>query len=145
MSALDRPVLLPSAEAARALRRLLSLTFTLGLVVLAVLLPVVQNSDETTQGYRIRALEQQQSDLQAKIYAAEADVARLGTLSRINSEARGRLGMVPAGQGVSVSINGPAPAFRPIPNRYVPPPPAPAPPPVRQSLWERLLRRLPLP
>lgn len=145
MSVLDRPVFLPSGDAARGLRRALSLTITLGLVILAVLLPVVQNSDETTQGYRIRALEQQQSDLEAKIYAAQADVAQLGTLSRVDSAARGRLGMVPASQQVAVDVSVPVPAFRQIPNRYALAPAAPAPPPVKRSFWERLLNRLPLP
>ena len=143
MSVLDRPVFVPSGEAVRGLRRAFSLTITLGLVILAILLPVVQSSDETTQGYRIRALEQQQSDLEAKIYAAQADVARLGALSRIDSEARGRLGMAPAPHAITVSVNVPIPAFRPIPNRYVPPPATPAPAPVHASLWERLLNRLP--
>ena len=145
MSVLDRPVFLPSGEAARGLRRMLSLSFTLALVILAVLLPVVQNSDETSQGYRIRALEQQQTDLEAKIYAAQADVAQLGALPRIDGEARGRLGMVPDAHALTVSVDTPIPAFRQLPNRYLPTPAPPAAPAAPKTAWERLLQRLPWP
>jgi cell division protein FtsL len=111
------------------------------LVATAALLPVVQSSNLTTTGYEIRALEQRRSDLQAAIYNAQVDIARLGSLERVEREARGRLGMVPAERAISVQVNVPPPAPRQIPARYVPqPPPAPARP---TGLWERLLARLP--
>lgn len=138
MSLLDHPVFVPTGDSAASLRRALALTVTLALVALAVLLPVMQNSDETTQGYRIRALEQQQSDLEAQIYNAQADIAQLGSLSRIDSQARGRLGMVPTNRGLAVSVSVPRPEVRPLPNGYLPER-NPAAPPMHESLWKRLI------
>ncbi len=112
------------------------------LVATAALLPVVQSSNLTTTGYEIRALEQRRSDLQAAIYNAQVDIARLGSLERVEREARGRLGMVPAERAISVQVNVPPPAPRQIPARYVPEPP-PHVPARPTGFWERLLARLP--
>lgn len=115
---------------------------TAALVATAALLPVVQSSNLTTTGYEIRALEQRRSDLQASIYNAQVDIARLGSLERIEREARDRLGMVPADRTVSVQVTVPPPTPRQIPARYLPEPsPAPRLP---TGWWHRLLARLPL-
>ncbi|MER3420008.1 MAG: hypothetical protein C4290_05565 [Chloroflexota bacterium] len=112
------------------------------LVATAALLPVVQSSNLTTTGYEIRALEQRRSDLQAAIYNAQVDIAYLGSLERIEREARSRLGMVPAERTVSVQVNVSPPPPRRIPARYLPePPPTPT---RRTGFWERLPARLPL-
>ncbi len=112
------------------------------LVATAALLPVAQSSNLTTTGYEIRALEQRRSDLQAAIYNAQVDIARLGSLERVEREAKDRLGMVPAERSVSVQVNVPPPAARQLPARYVPQPPPAHPRPT--GFWERLLARLPL-
>lgn len=115
---------------------------TAALVAAAALLPVAQSSNLTTTGYQVRELEQRRSDLQAAIYNAQVDIARLGSLERIEREARDRLGMVPAERTVSVQVRVPPPAPRQIPARYVPePPPASTPP---AGWWHRLLAQLPL-
>lgn len=142
MSVLDRPVLPVSEDSAQALRRLISLTFALALVAFAILLPVVQSSDEAAQGYRIRALEQQKSDLEAQNYAGQAKIAQLGALARIDNEARNRLGMVPASDVVAVTVDVPETS-----NQLTAPDSLagakPDPPPARSSPWVRLLRLVP--
>ncbi len=80
-----------------------------GLMLGAMFLPVLQNSDATSTGYQIEREQQQLDDLRAKTYALQAQVADLGAESRIRQEAA-RLGMVPAGRAVAVVVNVPAPA-----------------------------------
>ncbi len=142
MSLLDRPVLAPTGEAARSAKRALTLTATLGLVILAILLPVMQSSDETAQGYRIHALQQQKADLQAQIYKSQSQIAQLGALTRVDSEARGRLGMVPVTHQTEVAVSIPKPAIRPLPNGYLPEQPAPT-SADNGSMWQKLLHFLP--
>ena len=91
------------------------------LVAGAALLPVVQSSSATTAGYEIRRLERQRADLQAAIYNAQTEIAELGSLDRIDREARGRLGMVPAQQVVVVRVAEPAPSGWHVPARFLPP------------------------
>lgn len=142
MSVLDRPLHVPSGEATRGLRRALALAFTVALIALAILLPVMQNSDEAAQGYRIRSLQQQKADLDAQIYRTQSSIAQLGSLARVDSEARNRLGMIPATREVAVAVDVPQPSVRPLPNRYLPPPASP-PSKHQQSLWQRLVRASP--
>jgi hypothetical protein len=97
------------------------------LVAAAALFPVVQNSTTTTAGYETRRLERQRADLQAAIWGAQHEIARLGSLERIDQEARGRLGMVPADRTVVIAVAEPAPAGGTVPARFLPRAPAPAP------------------
>lgn len=120
MSLLDHPILAPTGEAARSTKRALALTATLGLVVLAILLPVMQSSDETAQGYHINSLEQQRADLQAQIYLTQSQIAQLGALTRVDGEARSRLGMIPSTKETDVTVSVAVPVTRPLPNAYVP-------------------------
>jgi hypothetical protein len=142
MSLLDHPILTPTTESARSLKRAAALTATIVLVVLAILLPVVQSSDEAAQGYRIRALQKQKADLQAQIYMTQSQIAQLGALSRVDSEARSRLAMAPVTREVSLSVAIPAPDVRPLPNNYVPQVQASA-TAEHDSFWQRLLHLLP--
>lgn len=142
MSLLDHPILAPSGESAGSLKRALALAAALLLVAVAILLPVVQSSDEAAEGYRIAALEQQRADLEARIYNAQSDIAQLGSLARIDGEARDRLGMVPATSAVSVAVSMPRPDTRAIPNGYLPSS-APPPPAMHDSFWKKLVRLLP--
>ena len=118
------------------------MTIALALVALAILLPVMQSSDETSQGYRIRGLEQQQVDLEAKIYSSQSDIAQLGSLTRIDSEARNRLGMVPADRTLALSVSVPVPVTHPLPNSYLQPSTA-ATAAAPESFWQKLRRILP--
>lgn len=90
------------------------------LVTAAALLPVVQNSNATTTGYDIRETERRKGDLQAAMYNAQMDIAKLGSLERIDREARTRLGMVPAERSFAVTVREPAPQQRQVPARYLP-------------------------
>lgn len=86
----------------------------------AALMPVVQSSNTTTAGYEIRKLEIRKADLQAAIYNRQTEIAHLGSLERIEQEARGRLGMVPADRSVIVTVAEPAPERRQVPARFLP-------------------------
>lgn len=90
------------------------------LIAAAALLPVVQSSNATTTGHRIRELEAEKAAAQASIHSLETSVAQLGSLERIDREARDRLGMAPAGRTVMVAATEPAPPTRRVPARYLP-------------------------
>lgn len=91
-----------------------------GLVAAAALLPVVQTSSTTATGAEIRRLEVERSDLQARINAKQAEVAELGSIERIDREARERLGMVPATRLMYITVAQPPPETG-MPARYLNP------------------------
>jgi hypothetical protein len=111
------------------------------LVAAAALLPVVQSSTATSEGAETRRLERRRADVQAAIYAAQAEIAQLGSLERIDREARGRLGMAPAERTVMVEVRETAPAAGHVPARFLPPPAADQ-PQERESRLATLLARL---
>jgi hypothetical protein len=92
------------------------------LVAAAALLPVAQSSNTTTTGYELHRLETRKADLQAAIYNAQTDIAELGSLARVEREARGRLSMVPAERTTLVQVGEPAPEVRQVPARFLPVP-----------------------
>ena len=63
-------------------------------VGIAALLPLVQTSLATSTGGNVSRLEQLREDWQARLHEQEVNVARLGSLDRIESEAQERLKMV---------------------------------------------------
>lgn len=145
MAAFDAP---RSHAGAGALRRRVGIRgagvilATTTMVAGAALLPVVQSSKATTTGYEIRRLERQRADLEADIYNAQSDIAQLGSLERIDRDARERLGMIPATTSIVVKVDQPAPARRDVPARYLPiednsPAPRPA-----SGGWRGALSRL---
>jgi hypothetical protein len=93
-----------------------------GLVAGAALMPVVQTSNATTTGYENRRMEARKTDIQAAIYNAQTEIAQLGSLERIDKEARGRLGMVPADRSTIVTVQEAAPEQRQVPARFLPQP-----------------------
>jgi cell division protein FtsL len=112
------------------------------MVAAAALLPVVQTSSTTSAGTETRQLERQKSDLQAAIYNQQTDIAQLGSLQRIDREARERLGMVAPDRGMVVSVSRPAPEERQIPARYLPLEATPAPHQAARAPWDRLIAYL---
>jgi hypothetical protein len=90
------------------------------LVAAAALLPVVQSSNATTTAHDIRRLETRKADLQAAIYNAQTEIAQLGSLERIDHEARGRLGMTTASRSTVVQVSEASSAPRQVPARYLP-------------------------
>lgn len=105
-------------------------------VGVAALVPLIQSSLATTTNANIRALERQRADWQARIHELELEVARLGSLERIEQEAINRLKMVPPEEVRYIVVDVPAPTERRLPSRFLPP--------EREeeraspSLWERL-------
>ena len=113
-----------------------------GFVAAAALLPVAQSSNAVATGYEIRLLEARRADLQASIHTTQAEVAALGSLERIDREARERLGMTPAERFMYVSVER-APATAAAPARFLQPD---APPPARPARGIRsVLSKLSLP
>lgn len=88
------------------------------LVAAAALLPVAQSSSATSTGHQIRDLETRRADLTAAIYVSQSDLATLGSIDRIEREARGRLGMIPAERWMYVTASAPPPVAL-MPARYL--------------------------
>ncbi len=119
---------------------LIGASFAVGL---AALLPLVQSSGVTTTGGHIRQLEQERSTWQTQLQEQEVRVAQLGSLERIEREARERLKMVPPKEVHHISVDVPGPAPNRIPSRFLED--QPASPLARDNLWEEIASWLPLP
>jgi hypothetical protein len=112
-------------------------------VGLAALLPLVQTSGATTAAGRIRQLEQERRDWQAQLHEQEVRVAQLGSLERIEKEARERLKMVPPAETHYFRVDAPAPAPHRLPSRFLPEEPPDT--DTGASLWEDIAGWLPFP
>ncbi|MEJ5220665.1 MAG: septum formation initiator family protein [Tepidiforma sp.] len=106
-------------------------------LLFAALLPVLQNSFVTSQGFDVQASQRQQARLRSEISLLEADVARLTSQARIERRAQ-EIGLVKAGDPIYVTVQEPGPAPAKLPAEYLPPP-APEPAPA-DSWWKSLLR-----
>lgn len=91
------------------------------IVGVAALLPLVQNSIATSTGGNISELEQKREDWQARLHEQEVAVAQLGSLDRIEREAKERLKMVEPTDVNYIFVDVPAPAPHKLPSRYLPP------------------------
>ena len=76
---------------------------------IAALLPLVQSSGATTTAGNIQALEQEKTSWQAQLRELETQVATLGSLNRIEAEARDRLGMEPPQVTHYITVDVPPP------------------------------------
>lgn len=88
-------------------------------VALSAMLPVLQNSAATSQGFDIQAIRQREAEIDGEISLLESDVARLTSLNRIERRAQD-IGMVPAANPIFVSVNEPGPAPAKLPAEYLP-------------------------
>ena len=131
----------PSAWASGTLP--IILIFAAMFVGIAALLPLVQSSGATSTAGHIRVLEQQREDWQARLREKEVAVAELGSLDRIDKEARERLKMVPPVDVNYISIDAPAPAPHRLPGRFLPDQPNQT--AAGDSLWEALTGWFPFP
>ena len=126
----------------------LSLPVLLTLAVVAIGLTgsisLLPSSQATSTSYHIRQLEVARSDWQARIRELEAETASLGSLERIDRDARERLGMVPPTRTTYLTVDIPAPEKQILPTRFMPGGEE-KPREDEQSLWESLLDLLPLP
>ena len=140
----------PKAQREGALAQLLRspnlpvlLTVCAVAVGLAALIPLIQSSLATTTNSNVQRLEQEQIDWEARLHELELDVATLGSLDRIESEATSRLHMTPPKETRYITVDVPAPEQRRLPSRFLPPEPAQKEP--GPSIWKRLFGWLPLP
>lgn len=100
------------------------------IVGISAMLPVLQNSTATSEGFNAQRSRTDETALQGQISVLEADVAQLTSLSRIERRAQ-EIGLHPTINPIYVHVDvaGPEPAK--IPSSYLPPavvkPPPPAP------------------
>lgn len=132
----------------RTQRGSLSLPVVLTVAVVAIglagALSLLPSSQATRTSYSIRQLEMARNDWQARIHELEAEIASLGSLERIDREARERLGMVPPTETIYITVDVPAPEKQLLPARFLPTTEE-KPQAERQSWLESLLDFLPLP
>ncbi|HEY5626173.1 MAG TPA: hypothetical protein VIT93_06765 [Dehalococcoidia bacterium] len=112
------------------------------IVGVAALLPLVQTSLATSTGGNISRLEQLREDWQARLHEQEGRVAEMGSLDRIEREAKVRLKMVAPDSVTYLNVDAPAPAPHRLPSRYRPPEKELV---ESGSLWEDLFGWIPLP
>jgi hypothetical protein len=89
-------------------------------VGVAALLPLVQTSGATNTAGHIRQLEQDREDWEARLHEQEITVAELGSLNRIEKEARERLRMGPPKEIHYISVDAPPPEAHRLPSRFLP-------------------------
>lgn len=131
----DRASTLPGLGRASSLPILLAAAALA--VAVAALIPLIQSSLATTTNGNVQRLEQERADWEARLQELQLEVARLGSLERIEQEAKARFNMVPPKETVFITVDEPAPAERRLPSRFLPPEPEPK--ESSPSLWERLL------
>ena len=126
-------------------RRRISATMIVALAMLTVaavgLTQVLQTSHVAEVGYQLRALEDERTELDAQVRLLEARLAGSSNLERIREQAETRLGMVPAEDDLSITVNVPAPDVVPLPRRYVDTPEQLTLP--ESTWWEELIGTLP--
>jgi cell division protein FtsL len=88
---------------------------------LTALLPLVQSSGATSTAGQIQQMEQEKQDWQARLRELEVDVATLGSLTRVEKEARLRLGMTKPTTVHYIAVDAPPPEERKLPSRFLPP------------------------
>ncbi len=118
------------------------LIFAALVVGVAALLPLVQTSLATSTGGNVSRLEQMREDWQARLHEQEVRVAEMGSLNRIEREAKVRLKMVTPDSVTYLRIDAQAPAPHKLPSRYLPNEKEPV---ESGSLWGDLFGWLPLP
>jgi cell division protein FtsL len=119
------------------------LTIAAIIIGLAALLPLVQSSGATSIAGRIQQLEQQKADSQAQLRESELAVARLGSLDRVEAEARTRLHMELPKDIRYINVDAPAPEEQKLPSRFLPLQPAHV--TTGSSFWSDLFGWLPFP
>lgn len=105
------------------------------------MLPVLQNSAATSQGFNVQKLQAEQSRLNGEIQVLEADVAQLSSLGRIQRRAT-EIGMIPGDRPIYVQVQEPGPAPAKLPAEYLPRPVRK--PDVPVSWWRSLFSWVPL-
>ena len=141
MAAIQRPAALRRTPHIASGRLLLAIAAAL--LIGAAAMQVNQFSAVTGTGYQIEDLKRERALKQAANHDQEAEVARLSSLARVEIEARGRMGMVPAATVRNMVINGAVPDHPTLPTRYLPPEPAASESEDDASFVEKVLDLLP--
>lgn len=121
----------------------LILTVAIIVVGIAALLPLIQSSGATTTNGHIGQLEREQTDWQARVQEAEAQLAYLSSLNRVEQEAKKRFDMRPPEQVIYIAVPLPGPQQETLPARFLPPPAQEA--PAGEAWSEKIFGWLPLP
>jgi len=103
--------------------RPLPLLMLVGAVIFGILLlRVLLTSNLTTTNFTIQQLQQERLEKQARVAQLESEAAFLMSLSRIEQDARVRLGLVPpvARESVQVNVAWPGTGERGLPSRFAP-------------------------
>jgi hypothetical protein len=114
----------------------------IAIVGLSALLPVIQSSTVTSEGFSMQRSQEQEATLNGQISILESEIGEMTSLGRIEQRAQ-ELGLQPATDPdfVHVDVAGPAPAK--IPASYLPAnTPAQEKP---ETWWQSLFDWLPLP
>ncbi len=119
------------------------LTIAAVIIGLAALLPLLQSSGATSIGGRVAELEQERDGWQARLEELQVDVATLGSLDRIDREARTRLKMQPPTDPHYIAVDAAPPQQEQLPGRFLPP--APEKTNAGSSLWDDLFGWISLP
>ncbi len=92
-----------------------------GMAVLGIsaILPVLQDSTATSRGFQIQEIQASNAKIESQISQAEADVAGLTSLARIQRRA-GEIGLIPGQNPIYVTVTEPGPAPAKLPAEYLP-------------------------
>ena len=118
------------------------LTVAAMVIGFAAMLPLIQSSGATSTAGNIERLQQERTGLQARLRELEIDVATLGSLGRIETEAKTRLGMEKPKEIHYIPVAMPPPDERKLPSRFLPPE-RPARAADESSLWDDIFGWLP--
>lgn len=115
-----------------------------GVLVVGVsaMLPVIQSSTATSEGFRTQQSQSDEAKLQGDISLLEADVAQLTSLPRIQRRAT-ELGLAPAEDPIYVNVDEAGPAPAKIPSEFLPT--AVPKTDLPEPWWKSIVNLLPLP
>lgn len=114
----------------------------IAIVGISALVPVIQSSMVTSEGFTMQRSQEQEATLAGQISILESEIGQMTSLGRIQHRAL-ELGLQPSTDPdfIHVSVAGPAPAK--LPSSYLP---APVPEQIHpESWWQSLTDWLPLP
>ncbi len=145
MAAINHPLAWPRRRAFLAARPGPVNWWAVGAVVVvgaSAMLPVVQNSTATDDGFAAQRWEARQIRINGEIRLIESDVARLTSLVRIERRAA-EIGLSPASSPYFVAVDEPGPAPAKLPAEYLPGLASETSQP--EPWWRSLAKWLPLP
>ena len=122
MAVLNRPFDRVQAKESTSLRAGPVLLVAVVAIVIVALLQLVQTSEAATSNFAIQQLEEDRLEFRTRTSQLEAEIAALSSLSRIEQEARDRLGLEPAAaqQSLKVNVAWPGADQQQLPTRFAP-------------------------